>query len=192
MNEFLMQKNHTMGATHNKPAFLLAITMLSLLAGSATAQIKSQYEEDSDQVKPWQEQVVALPAAPDAATLLHFDITPNTSQRFHIDPKSLTVGTDGVVRYTLVAQSSGGATSISYEGIRCQTFEKKLYAFGRADGSWSRAKKDEWQPIFKNGANRQHVTLVQDYFCRDGQIAGKASEIINRIRNRRPMPISSN
>lgn len=187
-----MQKSSRLGMCFRTLPALLVLALLPLLPCSAIAQIQSQHEEEGEQVTSWQEQAIELPAAPDDATLLHFDITPNTSQRFHIDPKSLTVGTDGVVRYTLVAHSSAGATSVSYEGIRCQTFEKKLYAFGRADGSWSRAKKDEWQPIFKNGANRQHVTLVQDYFCRDGQIAGKASEIISRIRNRRPMPISGN
>lgn len=194
MNESPMQASSTLNINilRRTPSFFLATAVLALVAGSAMAQIKSQQEEEIDQVKPWQEVAVELPAAPDAAALLHFEITPNTSQRFHIDSKALTVGTDGVIRYTLVAQSSAGATSISYEGIRCQTFEKKLYAFGRADGSWSRARKDEWQPIFKNAANRQHVTLVQDYFCRDGQIAGKANEIVDRIRNRRPLPISAN
>lgn len=187
-----MQKKPEAGVCCRKSLPVMAIALLALLSGSAIAQIQPQNEEESDKTKPWQELAVELPAAPDANALLHFEITPNTSQRFHIDPKALTVGTDGVVRYTLVAQSSAGATSTSYEGLRCQTFEKKLYAFGRPDGSWSRAKRDEWQPIFKNAANRQHVTLAQDYFCRDGQIAGKASVIIDRIRNRRPLPISGN
>lgn len=171
---------------------VMAIALLALLSGSAIAQIQPQNEEESDMTQPWQELPVELPAAPDANALLYFEITPNTSQRFHIDPKALTVGTDGVVRYTLVAKSSADATNTSYEGLRCQTFERKLYAFGRPDGSWSRAKRDEWQPIFKNAANRQHVTLAQDYFCRDGQVAGKASAIIDRIRNRRPLSVSDN
>ncbi|NMM26430.1 MAG: hypothetical protein HHJ12_03835 [Glaciimonas sp.] len=183
-----MQKNNGFTTACSKPAIFLATI---LLAGSAMSQIKShQDDEESKQVDLWQEVVLQLPAAPDTGALLPFTITPNTSQSFHIDPKALTVGTDGVVRYTLVAQSSAGASSISYEGIRCQSFEKKLYAFGRADGSWARAKRDEWQPIFKNAANRQHVTLAQDYFCRDGQVAGNAAKIIDRLRSRHPLPIS--
>ena len=189
MNKFLMQKCNVLIVTRRKSTIFLTTTLLALFANNAMAQAQSPAEE-SDSIKPWQELAVELPAAPDTNTLLHFAITPNTSQSFHIDPKALTVGTDGVVRYTLVAKSSTGASSISYEGIRCQSFEKKLFAFGRADGSWSRAKRDEWQAIFKNAANRQHVTLAQDYFCRDGQLAGKATEIIDRIRNRRPLSIS--
>lgn len=185
-----MQISNLFTEVRSTPAIFLTTALLVLLASNAMAQSQSP-DEESDKIKPWQELAAELPVAPDPNLLLHFAITPNTSQSFHIDPRTLTVGADGVVRYTLVAKSSNGASSISYEGIRCQSFEKKLYAFGRADGSWSRARRDEWQPIFKNAANRQHVTLAQDYFCRDGQIAGKATVIIDRIRNRRPMPISS-
>lgn len=188
MNKILMQKSKTVGFSGSKPAIFLATI---LLAGSAMAQSPSFLgEEEIGKVKQWEEVALQLPAAPETDALLPFVITPKTSQSFFIDPKSLTLGTDGVIRYTLVAQSRAGASSISYEGIRCTTFEKKLYAFGRADGSWSRAKQDEWQPIFKNGANRQHVTLVQDYFCSDGHVAGDAARIIDRMRNGRPLSIS--
>lgn len=186
-----MQKSNIVTLGHNDSGIFLATVMLALLVSNTMAQAQSP-DEESDKINPRQELAVELPAAPDTTALLHFAITPNTSQSFYIDPKALTVGTDGVVRYTLVAKSSAGASSISYEGIRCQSFEKKLYAFGHADGSWSRARQDEWRPIFKNAANRQHVTLAQDYFCRDGQLAGKAGEIVDRIRNRRPLSISGN
>lgn len=187
-----MPEHDTLTSPRSVSAILLATALLVLLVGTAAAQ-SPQDDEEIDQTKPWQELAVELPTAPEAKGLLHFAITPNTSsQSFQIDPKALTVGTDGVVRYTLVAQSSAGANSISYEGIRCQSFEKKLYAFGHADGSWSRARRSEWQPISKNAAIRQHMTLAQDYFCRDGQVAGKATEIIDRIRNQRPLPVSGN
>ncbi|MEO8408069.1 MAG: CNP1-like family protein, partial [Oxalobacteraceae bacterium] len=121
MNKFLMQKSPEPGACHRPSSMsFLAIALLALLAGGAIAQ-SPQDDEESDKTKPWQELALELPAAPDAKALLYFEITPNTSQRFHIDPKALTVGADGVVRYTLVAQSSNGASNISYEGIRCKT-----------------------------------------------------------------------
>jgi hypothetical protein len=81
-----------------------------------------------------------------------------------------------------VAKSQEGATNISYEGIRCQSFERKLYAFGRADGSWSRSRRDQWEPIINNAANRQHAALAKDYFCEEKAIAGKAENMVRRIR----------
>lgn len=183
-----MQKSKAVRITGSRPTIFLAAI---LLAGSAMAQSQSFLgDEEIGKLKLWEEVALQLPAAPKTDALLPFAIMPKTSQSFSIDPNALTLGTDGVVRYTLVAQSRTGASSISYEGMRCDTFEKKLYAFGRADGSWSRARQDAWQPIFKNGANRQHVTLAQDYFCSDGHVAGDAAQIIDRIRNGRPLSIS--
>lgn len=183
-----MQKSKAVRITGSRPAIFLAAI---LLAGSAMAQSQSFLgDEEVGKLKLWEEVALQLPAVPKTDALLPFAIMPKTSQSFSIDPNALTLGTDGVVRYTLVAQSRAGASSISYEGMRCDTFEKKLYAFGRTDGSWSRARQDAWQPIFKNGANRQHVTLAQDYFCSDGHVAGDAAQIIDRIRNGRPLSIS--
>jgi len=107
--------------------------------------------------------------------------------KFSIDLNSISAGTDGVVRYTLISKSDGGAENVSYEGIRCQTAEKKLYAFGHNDGSWSRARLNNWQRITDISGNRQHAALFKDYLCEGGTIAGKVTEMQERIRNNRPL-----
>jgi len=89
------------------------------------------------------------------------------------------------VRFTLVITSKTGASNISYEGIRCATEEKKLYATGKPDGSWSPSRRDIWSPISDVGANRQHAALMKDYFCEGNTIAGKAEAIIERIRRQK-------
>jgi len=163
-------------ASRNSSAFLLA-----LVCAGAFAQ--SNFEEDFDnQEKAWKEIAVQMPAAPLDDNLVKFDVGPTSTQAYSIDAKSLSIGSDGVVRYTLVAKSPGGARNVSYEGIRCQSKEKKLYAFGHADGSWGRARRDGWEPIFGNQVNQQQATLASDFFCRDGAIAGKASDILERMR----------
>lgn len=82
-----------------------------------------------------------------------------------MDPASVSVGKDGVVRYTLIARSPSAAMNVSYEGIRCQTYERKLYALGRSDGTWSKAREPQWTPIGNNQVNRQHAVLAGDFFC---------------------------
>lgn len=113
-----------------------------------------------------------------------FYVSPIATQTFTLDTRSLTIGADGVVRYTMVSTSSAGAKNISYEGIRCQTLEKRLYAFGQADGTWSRSRRNEWESILQTVANRRHAALAQDYFCEGGMIAGKADELVRRLRNK--------
>lgn len=171
-----------------RPRIAKRLAILVLLANAvAVAHAQSNFEEDfDDHDKPWKEIALQLPAAPRAENLLPFYVSPTATQTFAIDAKSLTIGTDDVVRYTLVTTSASGARNISYEGIRCQLRHKKLYAFGHPDGSWSRSRRDQWEPISNNAANRQHAALAGDYFCQDGMVAGKAAKIIESMRWARP------
>jgi hypothetical protein len=162
-----------------------ALAMFSL-AGGAVAQ--SRFEEDfDDQNKSWQEIAVQLPAAPRSENLLPVYVSPTATQTFAVDAASVSVGTDGVVRYTLVSSSEGGARNVSYEGIRCASYERKLYAFGRPDGSWSRSRRDQWERINSHAANRQHAALFKDYFCTETSVSGKAGDIVERMRNQRTL-----
>jgi hypothetical protein len=162
------------------PAFLVLAGAASIACG------QERFEEDfDDAAKPWQEVALQLPPAPLPENLLPVYVSATATQSFAIDGKSLTVGADGVIRFTLVATSPQGAKNISYEGIRCASFEKKLYAIGHNDGHWSRSRRDQWEPIVRNAANRQHATLALDYFCESRTVAGKAEAMLERIRENR-------
>ncbi len=137
-----------------------------LLPAAAGAQPRADLERDEG-TGTWVELEVKLPLFPKTENLIAFDVSGATRNRFYIDPQSLTVGSDGVVRYTLVIRGSGGGENISYEGIRCETREQKYYAFGRRDGTWSNARSNEWRYIEYKEANRQHGVLYADYLCLD-------------------------
>lgn len=162
--------------------------LLALLAtGSVAAQVPSptHFEEDFDDAnKQWQEIAVQLPAAPKMENLLEFEVSNTTTQTFAVDAKSISVGEDGVVRYILVSRSPSGAKNISYEGIRCATWERKLYAFGQKDGSWTRSRRDQWERFTGTVANRQHAALARDYFCQSGRVEGTVDQITRRLRDR--------
>lgn len=130
---------------------------------------------------------LVLPAAPVNENLLPFYVSPNATMNFAVDPLSVSVTPDGVIRFTLVITSTEGARNVSYEGIRCKTAEKKLYATGKADGTWSPSRNDAWSRIRDTGANRQHAALFSDYFCELGGVAGNAAAIIKRMRQKKPL-----
>lgn len=166
----------------------IAAGLLLFLGVATTIQAQSNLEEDTEnQKKPWQETAMVLPATPQAADLLPFEVATTVTQAFAIDAKSISISADGVIRYTLVAQSQSGAKNISYEGIRCQTSEKKLYSFGRKDGSWSLSRRDQWEPIMGSAVNRAHAVLVQDYFCQNKATAGDAAAVLDRLKRKRPL-----
>lgn len=159
--------------------------LLSLLLSAAPAIAKKTdlFESDFDEEKkPWEEIQAQLPAFPSLSEAIPFEVPPIPATKFFIDPKSISVGNDGVVRFTLIAQSSSGALNISYEGIRCATEEKKLYAFGRQN-AWSRNRFAKWDGIPAFTRDPYHRLLYGDFFCPGDDIVNDAKEAIDALRN---------
>ena len=120
---------------------------LKWLAGSplilsvlAFAQPVHLMGDDDAEKKAFVETDVKLPPLPKPENLLAFEHSSANTNRFFIDADSIVIGTDGIVRYTMVVKSPSGAENVSYEGIRCETTEQKFYAFGRRDGTQGRAR----------------------------------------------------
>lgn len=115
---------------------------------------------------PWQEQAVVMPAYPADVDLLPFPVDqPGLSQTFNIDSKSLSVGADGVVRYSVVIVSNSGARNVLFEGLRCSTREFRTYAYGEAVHSFHPAQSDKWQPVSQYGWGGFRAVLQRDYLC---------------------------
>lgn len=138
--------------------------------------------DGDDEAKSWAEAEVQLPPPPKEQDLIGFYVSPATENRFFVDSASISVGSDGVVRYTLVVLSAAGARNVSFEGMRCETRERRLYAFGRPDGSWSKSRNDRWEKVREAASNRQHASLFQEYFCPDGVIVRTADEAKDALR----------
>lgn len=124
----------------------------------------SEYEYENE--KPWVEIQAELPVYPQPETLLQFDAGPVSTNLHFVDGSSITVGEDGVVRYTLVVKSQTGAMNVSYEGIRCQTNERKVYAYGRAnDETWGPTRLAKWTDLENVRQNYAQRALHRYFFC---------------------------
>ncbi len=166
---------------------VLCLLLIAVFRHSA-AGAQAQFEEDfDDTTKPWEEIAVQLPAMPNRAALVPFYVSPTATQSFAIAPDSVSVGSDGVVRYVMVARSESGADNTSYDGLRCASLEHKSYAFGHADGNWSRSRRTDWIRITGNAANRHHAALAESYFCDGNMVAGQATDIVKRLKTKRPL-----
>jgi hypothetical protein len=166
---------------------LLMLLLFQLLALPAHAGKFNLFESDSDPVeeekKSWDELQVPLPAYPGLPDAIAFEVPPARPAKFFVDPKSIAVGADGVVRYSLIAQSSSGVLNVSYEGMRCETREKKVYAVGIKDGAWSPNKFAKWTAIPDSPRDPQHNFLYDDFFCPQADIVDNANEAISALRN---------
>lgn len=149
----------------------------ALLAFPSFANFDEEYE-----TRQWQEIELVLPAAPQQDSMLPFYVSAANSNRFFVDSASLSVGADGVVRYVLVVETSGGARNVTYEGMRCETRERRIYASGRRDGAWSKSRNNEWERIRDIAPARQHAALFLDYFCPGGVIVTDVAEALDALR----------
>ncbi|WP_116137499.1 CNP1-like family protein [Trinickia diaoshuihuensis] len=167
---------------------------LACVAGSgilaACSHMPANPKDDStfqyllDRKSEWKEdKVETLPPLPSEHDLIAFDVSQNSPLHYAVDAKSLNVGSDGVVRYTVVITSPSGARNVNYEGIRCDTYEWRLYAGLNADhDGWDRSVANDWTRIENGNLNAYQASLYQDYFCASKMVTGNAKTIVNNMR----------
>ncbi len=157
-------------------------------AGFAFAQAPGERIRDTgrDAVdfdeKPLDEAPVVLPSAPKPDDLLPFDPGRPTTMRFFVDPASIAVVHDGIVRFSVVIRGDGAASNVSYEGIRCKTRERKVYAYGRADGTWHATRNPTWTKIGGLASDGHRFVLYENFFCPSRQIIASAREGIEALQ----------
>jgi hypothetical protein len=145
------------------------------------AQKTLDYEFDNE--KPWVEIQAQLPPYPKPENLVQFDAGPASTNLHYVDAPSLTVGEDGVIRFSLVIKSPSGAMNVSYEGIRCQTAEKRTYAYGRNNNTWLQARASRWVDLENIAQNYAERALYRYFFCPLGEDMVKdADEAIRALK----------
>lgn len=156
-----------------RPARLLPI---GLLLGLSGAWADNAFVPDAEPPAPssitpgqaWQEADSTLPPWPKDADLVELvPDGPDSALRYYIDTRNLQVGTDGAVRFTLVAEGQSGARNLSVEGIRCTPKGVyKTYAYGSSStGRFDPVPGTDWQAIGGEGAERWRYDLWRFHFC---------------------------
>lgn len=158
-------------------AMLLTIAAASPAAGQVFGR-----DNDPDEPKKWVEFEAKPPAYPREDKLLQFEGAAAVAHRFFLDPDSLSVGGDGVVRYAVVVKAGGGASNTSFEGIRCDVRQYKIYAVGRRDGTWTAARDPQWRDIDFRDANRPHNVLHRGILCEGRTPVKSARDAVNILR----------
>jgi len=175
---------HTIFPSASFRSIRVAAGVLALLAacGTQAQEQWSQWVIDFDEgKKPWKEIEAKIPAYPKPENLLPFEAAKASGHRYSVDTQSLSLGADGVVRYVLVINTAGGATNVTFEGMRCETREQKYYAIARPGGGWTRARDPQWRRIGLQETN-QHGTLFGEYFCADRPWPTTPQQVIQRLK----------
>ena len=146
---------------------------LAAAAAGASAQLATP---DPD----WKESEAPAPPPVTSSRLIELDI-PGSTLRFGVDPASVTVGTDGIVRYVVVATSTTGTVNAVYEGLRCSTAEVKVYARHNPDSGWAPARGD-WQPLHQIRNSRYSLLVARNGACVGHAPNGNAAQVVRDLR----------
>jgi hypothetical protein len=147
--------------------------MLALVLCTTRAWTHAQLKDiDPD----WKENDVQAIPAFDVSRLIEIDMGRRFSLVYAIDPQTLSVGSDGILRYVMVARSASGVVNAFYEGLRCSTAEGRVYARHNPSSGWQSASASVWQPL-RETTGMLHVLR----FARQGGCDGAAPQRSARI-----------
>jgi hypothetical protein len=133
-------------------------------------------DEDPD----WKEVDVPPPPAFNAGQLLPIEMPPHLTLKFGVDPSTIAISSDGVVRYVVVASSPGGAVNAMYEGIRCATGEFRTYARFSPSGKWMPASNATWRAMDDNAVSKHTRAFAFQGVCEGRSRTGQTAQDIAR------------
>lgn len=136
----------------------------------------SLYAQNNADNPDWTEMQVPPAPAFSSNRLLLLEMPPYVSLQVGIDPQTLNVGADGVVRYVVVMRNATGTINAAYEGIRCFTRDVKTYARWTSDGTWNMVSNPSWRALNDNMPSRHAMAFARQGAC-DGTAANSAADI---------------
>lgn len=176
-------KSGGLSHTADKIQSMKNLLLLVLLLPTGAHAGWSLFDFKSEDAQPWIESETAFPPYPKSENLIPFEVSPVTRNRHFVDAASISLGKDEVVRYTVVIEAAGGAKNVSFEGMRCDSGERRIYAYGHPDSTWSKARTEAWEEIKFNSSLSYQKALYQDHFCPNGiQVRNGAEAILNLRR----------
>lgn len=112
----------------------------------------------------WQEGDAPPPPALKLQGLVPVDVGRSSELRWGVDPASIRIGSDSVVRYVVVGQGQSGAVNAYYEGLRCDTAEVRVYARHARDGDWEPVAQG-WKSLQDSSATRHSLAVARTGAC---------------------------
>lgn len=119
------------------------------------------------QVEPeeWKESDTPPPPAYRADKLIPLAMPPYVTLQFGVDPATLAMTADGIVRYVVVARNPAGVTTALYEALRCTTGEVKTYARQTSGSPWAMVKNPPWQALNARLPSKHAAVLAYQGVC---------------------------
>ncbi|MCP5155189.1 MAG: hypothetical protein H6983_13555 [Ectothiorhodospiraceae bacterium] len=174
----------------------IAAMALSLHAAGVGAQDtrpdtfrKPDPARDGIEEPEWREEGRDLPDFPREEDLVEVDVLGGDGYRYAVDPASIVMLSDGVLRYTMRIESARGATNYFHEGIRCETREVKTYGYGTGRETFRPVADGRWTPVKespRSGPLSYRRDLADRYVCHPDGGPRTAENVRRLVLGQRP------
>jgi CNP1-like family len=152
-----------------------ASALLCFATGLASAQFVA---DDPD----WKETEVPAPPEFDLKRLVPLEMPVQSQLKWGVDPATVKITKDGIIRYVVVAQSPSGVVNAMYEGIRCNKAEFRRYARHNPGSGWVKTTDQDWIALRQTGASRHPENLAKQGLCDGNAPPATVAEAMRRLR----------
>jgi hypothetical protein len=136
----------------------------------------------------WAEEQTPPPPQFSKDRLIPIDMPPHVSVKIGVDPQTIVVGADGVVRYVLLMTNATGTNNAVYEGIRCITDEVKTYGRLGSSGDWSMVQNPAWKAMNATMPSHHAQAFALQGACQN-RLATSREEIVKVLKfGNKPLP----
>jgi len=163
-----------------------------LLIANAFLVAPSYAEQETDDAdlgtfiepKAWKEDGVIIPPYPKTDDLIQVEVDrAEMPFDFYIDAKNISVSSgSGIIRYTVLIESSSGAKNVLFEGIRCATREFRTYAYGTYDNKLVKARTSNWEYIRDTGFMVHRYNFYRHYMCNEYLIPNRIDVVLQKVK----------
>lgn len=162
----------------NRFSCLGALCAIFLALTSAVAAPAGNYPAEVDWVE------AAVPDAPAFKTSggIGIDMPRHVSVKVAVDPATLAIGSDGVVRYVATMTNLSGSVSAVYEGIRCTSDEVKTYARWSSSGQWTSTTDPVWKAINGNLPSKHAFAIARQGACENHLARSSVADIVRALK----------
>jgi hypothetical protein len=135
----------------------------------------------------WMESEAPPPKALNLKGLVPFEVSTNSSLVWAIDPATVTIVGDGLVRYVAVARSQSGVLNVLYEVINCSNGQLKTYArivtkdSDAAAKTWTMVDSPKWKSFY-DVPSKHAFALAKQGVCTGNTAAQNVNEIITSLK----------
>jgi len=170
-------------------AVLAGCAVLFATAGCTRGMVVGDDNDDVPDIveratpEPARELPVTIPPYPSDSELLPLRVPPTSTASVYIDPASISVGDDNVVRITYVVVSRSGVHNTFYEGFRCKDRVYKTYAWGVGKGPFHPMSGSGWKTIPWQGINHFRDDIRSYYLCNNYGFPRGRKEILRYVRD---------